>query len=82
MVETVMKTARIELLTPELDMTVRFIPGYDLYEKKLAGHNELSTSPEQITAIALALWEISGEEPQQTTRSLWPLAKQEFYRGA
>lgn len=77
-----MKTPRIELLTPELDTSILFIPGYDLYSENLSAQNAQDATPEQIAAIALALWENSGEQIQQPARSVWALAQQEFYRGA
>jgi hypothetical protein len=76
-----MKTARIELLTPDLDTTVRFVPGYDLCEKTALSPDKKVATPEQVAAIALALWDMSAGEsaPKQ---SRWALAQQEFYRGA
>jgi hypothetical protein len=76
-----MKTARIELLTPDLDTTVRFVPGYDLGKKTTISPDKKGATPEQVVAIALALWDVSAGECAPT-QSRWTLAQQEFYRGA
>lgn len=72
------KTPRIPLLTPDLDRTVTFIPGYCLIDQREMHRS----SPTQIAAIALALWELSGEEAPQTGIRNWSLGRFDHYRGA
>jgi hypothetical protein len=47
--------AKIELLTPDLDTSIRFIPGYDLQDANCSKPNKT-----QIAAIALALLELTA----------------------
>ena len=49
-----MKRPKIELLSPDLDLSTPFIPGYDLVEQKNG-----TLMQEQILAIALTLWELT-----------------------
>ncbi len=51
------KRPKIELLTPDLDLSITFVPGYDLLEQ-----NSDQLSEAEVNAIALTLWELSGSE--------------------
>ena len=55
-----MRKPRIELLTPDLDLSLTFIPDYNL----------LSNRSVPICAIALALWELSGSDSAERS-SRW-----------
>lgn len=64
------RKAKIELLTPDLDPSIPFVPGYDLLDQTSL-QNRSSLKDSDIAAIALALWELSGSEAKNQHRSLW-----------
>lgn len=55
---------RLELMSPNLDGSLAFVPGYDLLEKK-----RVSLSSHDLAGIALALWELSSSPDASST--LW-----------
>lgn len=71
------RRAKIELLTPDLDLSVTFTPGYDLLDEppraadKTSDTSHARLKESEVLAIALSLWELSGTEQNSSPRSLW-----------
>jgi len=71
-----MKQARLELLTPDLDRSVTFFPGYDLAQRTTGEH-----SPVLISAIALALHELTAQP--SVSPAAWKLTQSDLsFEGA